>query len=59
MGVYERLVEDVFRNPEQRPHFIVAANDHGAWNKDYFHTVHASIGSITFGIVADPRGRKF
>ena len=59
MGVYERLVEDVFRNPEQRPHFIVAVNDHGAWNKDYFHTVHAGIGSITFGIVADPRGRNF
>ena len=59
MGVYERLVEDVFRNPEQRPHFIVAVNDHGAWNKDYFHTVHTGIGSITFGIVADPRDRYF
>ncbi|KAH9997720.1 ketopantoate reductase PanE/ApbA C terminal-domain-containing protein [Russula compacta] len=59
MGVYERLVEDVFRNPEQRPHLIVAVNDHGAWNKDYFHTVHAGVGSITFGIVADPRGRNF
>jgi 2-dehydropantoate 2-reductase len=59
MGVYEQLVEEVFRNPEQRPHFIVAVNDHGAWNKDYFHTVHAGEGSITFGIVADPRGRNF
>jgi 2-dehydropantoate 2-reductase len=59
MGVYERLVEDVFRNPEQRPHFIVAVNDHGAWNKDIFHTVHAGVGAITFGIVADPRGRNF
>ena len=59
MGIYERLVEDVFRNPDQRPHFIVASNDHGAWNKDYFHTVHAGIGSITFGIVTDPRGRNF
>jgi 2-dehydropantoate 2-reductase len=59
MGVYERLVEDVFRNPEQRPHFIVTVNDHGAWNKDYFHTVHAGVGAITFGIVADPRGRNF
>lgn len=59
MGVYERLVEDVFRNPEQRPHFIVAVSDHGAWNKDYFHTVHAGVGSITFGVVADPRGRNF
>jgi len=59
MGVYERLVEDVFRNPELRPHFIVAVNDHGAWNKHYFHTVHAGVGSIAFGIVADPRGRNF
>ncbi len=59
MGVYERLVEDVFRNPEHRPHFIVAVNDHGAWNKDYFHTVHAGVGAMTFGIVADPRGRNF
>jgi 2-dehydropantoate 2-reductase len=59
MGVYEHLLKDVFRNPEQRPHFIVAVNDHGAWNKDYFHTVHAGVGAITFGIVADPRGRNF
>jgi hypothetical protein len=27
--VYERLVEDVFRNPEQPPHFIAVVNDHG------------------------------
>lgn len=59
MGVYERLVENVFRNPDQRPHFIVASNDHGAWNKDYFHTVHVGVGSIKFGIVADPLGRNF
>ncbi|KAF8274153.1 ketopantoate reductase PanE/ApbA C terminal-domain-containing protein [Lactarius quietus] len=59
MGVYERLIEDVFRNPDQRPHFIVATNDHGAWNKNYFHTIHAGVGSIKFGIVADPRGRNF
>ncbi|KAH9081713.1 ketopantoate reductase PanE/ApbA C terminal-domain-containing protein [Lactarius deliciosus] len=44
MGVYERLVDDVFRNPDQRPHFIVASNDHGAWNKNYFHTIHAGVG---------------
>jgi 2-dehydropantoate 2-reductase len=59
MGVYEQLINDVFRNPEHRPHFIVAVNDHGAWNKEYFHTVHAGVGAITFGIVADPRGRNF
>ena len=59
MGVYERLVEDVFRNPELRPHFVLAVNDHVAWNKYYFHTVHAGVGAIKFGIVADPRGRNF
>lgn len=59
MGVYERLVKDVFRNPEQRPHIIVVVNDHGAWNKHFFHTIHAGVGSLTFGIVADPRGRNF
>lgn len=59
MGIHEQLVEDVFRNPEQRPHFIVAVNDHGAWNKDFLHTVHAGVGAIKFGIVADPRGRNF
>lgn len=59
MGVYERLVRDVFRNPEQRPHFIVTVNDHGAWNKHFFHTVHTGVGALTFGIVADPRGRNF
>ncbi|KAI0308146.1 ketopantoate reductase PanE/ApbA-domain-containing protein, partial [Multifurca ochricompacta] len=59
MGVYERLVEDVFRNPERRPHFIVASNDHGAWNARHFHTIHAGLGSISFGIVADPKGRNF
>ena len=59
MGVYELLVEDVFRNPEHWPHFIIAVNDHGAWNEDYFRTVHAGIGSITLGIVADPLDRNF
>jgi 2-dehydropantoate 2-reductase len=59
MGVYDRLIENIFRNPEQRPHFIVTSIDHGAWSKDYFHTVHAGVGSIEFGIVADPRGRDF
>jgi 2-dehydropantoate 2-reductase len=59
MGVYERLVNDIFRNPELRPHFIVASIDHGAWNADFFHTIHAGVGSISFGIVDDPRGRNF
>jgi 2-dehydropantoate 2-reductase len=59
MGIYDQLVKEVFRNPEQRPHFIVAVNDHGAWVKDVCHIVHAGVGAITFGIVPDPRGRNF
>ncbi|GLB35874.1 putative ketopantoate reductase PanE/ApbA C terminal [Lyophyllum shimeji] len=58
MGVYEELVHDIFRNPEQRPHFILASNTHGAFRK---HTdfVHAGVGEICFGIVPDPGGRSF
>ncbi|KAH9982827.1 ketopantoate reductase PanE/ApbA C terminal-domain-containing protein [Lactifluus volemus] len=56
MGVYERLVDTIFRNPELRPRFIVASIDHGAWNTDFFHTIHAGVGSISFGIVGDPGG---
>jgi 2-dehydropantoate 2-reductase len=59
MGVYERLVDTIFRNPELRPRFIVASIDHGAWNTDFFHTIHAGVGSISFGIVGDPGGRNF
>ncbi|TFY82082.1 hypothetical protein EWM64_g1931 [Hericium alpestre] len=59
MGVYENLLQYIFRNPEQRPHFILATNDHGAFLKGYMHCVHAGIGAIKFGIVPDPWGRDF
>ncbi|KAG1828085.1 ketopantoate reductase PanE/ApbA C terminal-domain-containing protein [Suillus variegatus] len=59
MGLYEDLVERIFRNPESRPHFILASNTHGAWLKSAFHVVHAGIGDITFGIVPDSRKRDF
>ncbi|TFY70548.1 hypothetical protein EVG20_g2458 [Dentipellis fragilis] len=59
MGMYERLVRDIFRNPEHRPHFILASNDHGAILKTYLHAIHTGMGSITFGIVPDPLGRDF
>jgi len=59
MGVYEQLVHDVFRNPEKRPHFILASNTHGAWFKGFHNVVHAGIGQIHFGIVPDPVGRQF
>lgn len=59
MGLYEDLVQRIFRNPESRPHFILASNTHGAWLKSAFHVVHAGIGDITFGIVPDSRKRDF
>jgi len=59
MGMYEALVHEVFRNPEQRPHFILASNTHGAFRKDTYHVVHAGQGTIDFGIVPDIAGRAF
>ena len=59
MGIYEDLVQKLFRNPESRPHFILAANTHGAWLKSPLHVVHAGVGNIEFGIIPDSRGRDF
>jgi 2-dehydropantoate 2-reductase len=59
MGVYEGLVHNVFRNPEQRPHFILASNTHGVFRKSFNHFVHAGQGAIEFGIVPDIAGRAF
>jgi 2-dehydropantoate 2-reductase len=58
MGIYEALVSGVFPDPEDRPNFILATTTHGAWTKDPFDIVHASSGTISFGIVPDPRGKR-
>ncbi|KII94079.1 hypothetical protein PLICRDRAFT_415541 [Plicaturopsis crispa FD-325 SS-3] len=59
LGIHDALVADIFRNPTQRPQFILAVNTHGAWLKSFYHVVHAGHGSIEFGIVHDPRMRDF
>ena len=59
MGIYEDLAQKLFRNPESRPHFVLASNTHGAWLKSPLHVVHAGIGQIEFGIVPDTRGRDY
>jgi len=59
MGVYENLIENVFRNPTERPHFILTANSHGAFATDFYRIVHAGLGSVEFGIAPDPQGRDF
>ena len=59
MGIYEQLIQDIFRNPAQRPHFILASNTHGAWFKRFYNVVHTGFGEIQFGIVPDTDGRQF
>ena len=59
LGIYDQLCQDVFRNPRSRPHFILASNTHGAWQKAFTTVVHSGIGAIEFGIVPDPRERDF
>ncbi|KAF8807856.1 6-phosphogluconate dehydrogenase C-terminal domain-like protein [Phlegmacium glaucopus] len=59
MGLYEQLLRDVFRNPSQRPHFILASNTHGAFTTQPFHVIHSGIGSIDFGIAPDSQGRDY
>ena len=59
LGVYEQLIQEVFRNPETRPHFILASNTHGARQTHFAKVIHTGIGGIEFGIVPDPGGRDF
>lgn len=59
MGVYEELIREIFINPKQRPHFILASNTHGVHSKGLLDVVHAGTGEIKFGIVPDIDGRNF
>ncbi|TDL28133.1 hypothetical protein BD410DRAFT_739628 [Rickenella mellea] len=55
LGVYEEIIDRVFRNPEERPSFVLVSNNHGAWLKSPYHIVHAGVGTLHFGIVPDGR----
>lgn len=59
MGIFEEIMQHVFRNPETRPNFILASNTNQAWFKDNYHVVHTAHGTVDFGIVPDPRKRDF
>ncbi|KAF9535681.1 ketopantoate reductase PanE/ApbA C terminal-domain-containing protein [Crepidotus variabilis] len=59
MGVYEKLLKEVFLNPSQRPHFILASNTHGAYATGFHKVVHAGVGAIDLGIAPDSQGRDF
>jgi len=54
LGVYEQLLDTVFPNPNQRPHFVLVSNTHGAWLRHPpMHIVHAGVGAVRYGIVPD------
>ncbi|KXN88804.1 putative 2-dehydropantoate 2-reductase [Leucoagaricus sp. SymC.cos] len=54
MGLYEELANRVFRNPEHRPHFILASNTHGVYTKGFHHVVHTGTGQVEFSIAPSP-----
>lgn len=65
LAVYDRIVEELFRNPRQRPHFIFASTTHapsfqvtGDLAAGYTLT-QPWRGNLEFGIVPDPFGRNF
>ncbi|TRM66069.1 ketopantoate reductase PanE/ApbA C terminal-domain-containing protein [Schizophyllum amplum] len=52
MGIYERLVSTVFRNPANRPHFIHTVNTHGVTVRTQrSHVIHRGVGALKFAIV--------
>ncbi|CDR99052.1 related to 2-dehydropantoate 2-reductase [Sporisorium scitamineum] len=55
MGVLDTLFDTFFKDPNQRPNFVLASTTHGCWKKGPLDVVHASSGTLHFGIV--PSGR--
>ncbi|KAF7347707.1 putative 2-dehydropantoate 2-reductase [Mycena venus] len=67
LAVYDRIIETLFRNPNQRPHFIFASTTHVALFQaagDLPGNLHKLVyprrrGILEFAIVPDPFGRNF
>ncbi|KAI0778377.1 ketopantoate reductase PanE/ApbA C terminal-domain-containing protein [Trametes elegans] len=59
MGVYEKLIEEVYPEPHDRPNFVLCSNTHGLYSTGFLHTVHAGLGQIRLGIVPDSLGRNY
>ncbi|KAI0719981.1 ketopantoate reductase PanE/ApbA C terminal-domain-containing protein [Cerioporus squamosus] len=59
MGVYEKLTQSLFRDPHDRPNFVLCTNTHGLYRKDLMHTLMMGYGEIQLGIAPDPLGRNF
>ncbi|KAJ7727824.1 ketopantoate reductase-like protein [Mycena maculata] len=66
LGVYEELIQNVFRNPQERPHFIFASSTHAMFfpsSSALFGgrstLLHPEVGHVEFAIVPDLYGRNF
>jgi 2-dehydropantoate 2-reductase len=62
MGVYEQVTSELFKNAEERPHFVLGTMTHGAFSKspyEVIHTTPSGLGQLRLGIVPDWRGRDF
>lgn len=56
LATHEELLRTIFTKEEERPHFILVSNTHGAWLKyPPFHIVHAGLGQLRFSIVPERR----
>lgn len=53
-GVLDALLDQLFPDPNNRPHFVLASTSHGAWLKTRLHCVHAGFGKLDFGVVPSP-----
>lgn len=51
LGVYDRVVREVFPNEEVRPRFVLGSTTHGCYLKAPFHVVHAGVGNFCFGVL--------
>jgi 2-dehydropantoate 2-reductase len=57
MGVIDEVNEEIFPDPERRPHYMLGINTHGVTipNKEPFSAIHAGFGQISLGLVPHER----
>jgi 2-dehydropantoate 2-reductase len=56
MGTVEAVTQEIFPDPETRPHYMVGINSHGMhMGNDPFSVVHAGFGTIALGLLPNER----